>query len=77
MDEKDLKQIREVVREEVQTGFHKAFGEVWESNLEPAFGEVNERIDILTTKLDKALYHEFDRLEKRVKVIETKLGIAA
>ena len=78
MDEKDLKQTREVVREEVKTGFREGFAEVWEGNLEPAFNQIHESQSIMQTKLDKALYKETERitkLEKDVKVIKEKLGI--
>lgn len=83
MDDKDLQQIRKVFREEFQTGF----SQIWEGNLAPAFdsihediGALDERLTIVERKLDKALYKEFervDKLEKRMKMVEEKLGITS
>jgi len=92
MEEKDLKQIKEVVREELKpfatkedleplatkNDITRAFGEFWEANLEPAFDSIHERIDIVQTKLDKALYREFqrvDRLEKWAEEVGEKVGV--
>ena len=47
MDKKDLEQIGEVVEKAVKKGF----GEFWEGNLEPTFNDVNEKLDIMQTKL--------------------------
>ena len=64
MDDKDLKQIKETLKEElkplatkedVRSAVKTALSEFWEGNLEPAFDDVNGRIDIIQTKLDKAL----------------------
>ena len=81
-----MKQIREVVREEIDQSLDKklpkAFGEFWEGNLEPAFDAVHERIDgvedtmrVIEAKVNKAFNIEYVRLEKRLKVVEQKLGI--
>lgn len=88
MEEKDLKQIQEVFRKEFDGSFDrklpKAFADFWEGNLEPAFDAVHERIDgvedtmrVIEAKVNKALNIEYVRLEKRVKVVEGKLGIVA
>lgn len=39
MEEKDLKQIREVFREELK--------EVWEGNIEPAFVAIDEKLTVI------------------------------
>ena len=88
MEEKDLKQIKEVVKEElkplatkedVKTAVSAGLAEFWEGNLEPALEEINENQSIMQTKLDKALYKETERitkLEKDMKIVKEKLGIA-
>jgi len=75
MDKTDLEQIKELFREEFQIGFRKGFAEIWEGNLEPAFDGINERLDVVETKLDKALYTEVVHLEARIKRLEEKVGI--
>lgn len=81
MEEKDLKQIREIVREEVEKGTEKAVTkgllQFWEDNLEPAFNEIHDSIAVVEAKVNKALNIEYVRLEKRLKVVEQKLGITA
>ena len=71
MDKKDLEQIGEVVEKAIKKGL----GEFWEGNLEPAFDAINERLDVVETKLDKALYTEVVHLEARIKRLEEKVGI--
>jgi len=91
MDKQDLEQIRQVVKEEFKTGFktefkpafdaafkpafQESFAEVWQGNLEPAFDGIHGRIDVIETKLDKALYTEVVHLEARIKRLEEKAGI--
>lgn len=78
MDEKDLKQIKEVVEDAVDTGIRTGLAEFWEHNLEPTFDALDERINIMEHKLDKALYKETERitkLENKMKVVEEKVGI--
>ncbi len=78
MDEKDLKQIRELFREEFKTGFQEGFGQIWEHNLEPALNQMNEDHSIMKTKLDKALYIETERittLENWAKEAGNKIGV--
>lgn len=65
MEEKDLKQIKEIVETAVKTGL----GEFLEGNLEPALDGVHqgisgaaERLTIVDRKLDKALYMETERI---------------
>lgn len=53
MEEKDLKQIKELFRQEVKTGFKEGFTEIWIGNLEPAFDSTHERIDKLDKKVDQ------------------------
>jgi len=60
MEEKDLKQITEVV----EKGFSKAFIQVWEHNLEPAFEAVYKRFD----EQDK----RFDGLDGKISQLPTK-----
>ena len=78
MDNKDLKQIGEVVEKAVAKGL----GEFWEGNLEPAFNSVYERFDqtdhdlkAIENKLDRALYTDMVRLEVRVTRLEERAGI--
>ncbi|OGE76995.1 MAG: hypothetical protein A3A83_00685 [Candidatus Doudnabacteria bacterium RIFCSPLOWO2_01_FULL_48_57] len=75
MDKKDLEQIRQIVKEETTSVVNTALSEFWESNLEPAFDVLNERLDVVETKLDKALYAEVVHLEARIKRLEEKVGI--
>jgi len=48
MEEKDLKQIREIFREEFQTGFTS----VWEGNLAPALDDMSDHIEKLDTRVE-------------------------
>src|SRR3989338_4051390 len=50
MDEKDLKQIKELFKQEFKVGFKDNLTEFWEGNLEPAFSAVNDEIAQLPTK---------------------------
>src|SRR5258708_38854925 len=50
MDDKDLKQIRELFKQEFKTGFKENLTEFWEGNLEPALNSVHEGIAQLPTK---------------------------
>ena len=78
MDEKDLEQIKQVVEKAVKTGFQEGFSQVWEGNLEPAFDNIHDSLNIMQTKLDKALYSETERitvLESDMKAVKEKLGI--
>ena len=91
MEEKDLKQIKKIVddsfKENFDTSFDrkfpsafeksfvKAFSQVWEDNLEPAFDNVYNELQVIQTKLDRALYTELVHLETRVKRLEQKAGI--
>lgn len=50
------------------------------TGVEGRIGGVEERLTIVEKKLDKALYREFeriDKLEKDMKVVKQKLGISA
>jgi hypothetical protein len=47
MNQKDLKQIEELFNK----GFTKAFGLIWEFNLEPALTEIQNRLDNLQNKV--------------------------
>jgi hypothetical protein len=51
MEEKDLKQIGEVIDQKFSEGFHKEFEQIWENNLSPAFDEVNQRFDKIEGRL--------------------------
>lgn len=75
MEEKDLKQIREVVREEVETGVTKGLLRFWEDNMEPSLDAIHDDMQVIEAKVNKALNIEYVRLEKRLKVVEQKLGI--
>ena len=79
MEEKDLKQIKKAVddsfKENFEKSFVKAFSQVWEDNLEPAFDNVYNELQVIQTKLDRALYTELIHLETRVKRLEQKAGI--
>jgi predicted nucleic acid-binding Zn-ribbon protein len=68
MDQKDLEQIRQVFKEE----FFQGFGVIWEGNLEPAFNAVNERIDKLTTRVEKLEQH-INGLEKTMEALSHKV----
>lgn len=80
MEEKDLKQIKKVFddsfKENFEPAFNKAFTAVWEDNLEPAFDNVYNELQVIQSKLDRALYTELVHLEARVKRLEQKAGIA-
>jgi len=71
MEEKDLKQIGDLFDEKLAKGF----GQFWEDNLEPAFDNVYNELQIIQSKLDRALYTEIVHLEARVKRLEQKTGI--
>lgn len=83
--ENDIREIKETLKNlatkedlkglATKQDLQNAFTGFWEGNLAPAFDQIHEGHSIMQTKLDKALYHEFDRLEKRLKVVEEKLGI--
>lgn len=59
MEEKDIKQIEELLDKGFEKNFDKAFTKafinVWENNLEPEFDEISERLDIVQTELRNAL----------------------
>ncbi|MDP3741266.1 MAG: hypothetical protein Q8R08_02970 [bacterium] len=72
MDQKDIKQIKEVVKE----GFREGFREVWEGNLEPALNELATGQEDIKLRLDNAAWRfELVALQDRVEVLESKLGI--
>lgn len=88
MEEKDLKQIRDIFREE----FAQGFGQIWEHNISPALDEINDRIDklereiaALSSKVTNYLelsdkrYLELKRknlvLAKWIKVLADKTGV--
>jgi hypothetical protein len=68
MEEKDLKQIKEIVDQSVQQGFErefptaferefpkvfaKEFGQIWEHNIAPAFDDVYKRLDKADVRMD-------------------------
>lgn len=76
MEEKDLKQIGDLFEEKLAKGLAKGLGQFWEGNLEPAFDNVYNELQVIQTKLDRALYTEVVHLEARVKRLEEKSGIA-
>ena len=43
--------------------FRQGFTEIWSGNLEPAFNELHEKIDIIQTKLDKAFIETWKNWE--------------
>ena len=75
MNEQDLKQIKEVVDKSLDEKLPKGFGQFWEDNLEPAFDSIHDSVQVVEAKVNKALNIELVRLEKRLKVVEGKLGI--
>lgn len=55
MEEKDLKQIGEVLdgrlKKALPRFFNEAFTQIWEHHLEPAFGALNDRMDKLEVRI--------------------------
>ena len=81
MDNKDLEQIRTVVREEFRGGF----AQIWEHSLEPTLNDILSKIEALDSKVKNYLelsdkrYFELQRknliLAKWIKVLADKAGI--
>ena len=73
----DLKAFatKDDLKQAVSSGINEALTEFWTGNLEPAFNDVHEKLDVIQTKLDKALYTEVVHLEARIKRLEDKVGI--
>ena len=76
MNQDDLKQIREVFRDEFKMGFREGFDDVWKGNLEPALNNLLTGQEDIKLRLDNAAWRfELVALQERVEVLEGKLGI--
>ncbi len=67
MDDKDLKQIKDLFKQEFKTGFRESLNEFWDGNLEPAFTDIHKDIANLPTKTfltDKLANLEGDLVKK-------------
>jgi hypothetical protein len=75
MEEKDLKQIKEVIDQ----SFDDKFGQIWEHNIAPAFDDVYKRLDKTDVRMDgfdgKMVGFEsmFDRIDSRLNRIESQM----
>ena len=52
MNDKDLTQIKEVVKDAVDTGIKTGLTQFWEHDLEPIFNALDKRLIIVERKLD-------------------------
>ena len=71
----DLASAIEDLAKMVQEGFANTSTKQEVEALRQQLYALTERVELVENKLDRALFQEIDRLEKRIKKLEEKVGV--